>query len=189
MIPSSDAFDFLILPGLTNSGIDHWQSHWSMAFPNASRVLQDDWDTPQLTDWLTRLDQAVAQGTRPAILIAHSLGVALAVHWLASREPGRVKAALLVAPSDVESTEHTPDVVRNFAPLPRTPLPVPTITIASSNDPFVTLERARTFASGWASGFHNAGELGHINGASRLGLWPQGLVLLGRLLNRIPHSA
>ncbi|EKS27631.1 RBBP9/YdeN family alpha/beta hydrolase [Afipia felis] len=185
MIPSCEAFDFLILPGLTNSGVDHWQSHWSMAFPNASRVLQDDWDTPQLADWLARLDQAVAQGKRPVVLIAHSLGVALAVHWLTMHEPGRVKGALLVAPSDVESVEHTPDAVRNFAPLPRKPLPVPSITVASSNDPFVTLERARTFASGWDSAFHDAGELGHINGTSRLGLWPQGLVLLGRLLNRI----
>jgi predicted alpha/beta hydrolase family esterase len=90
-----------------------------------------------------------------------------------------------VAPSDVESGEHTPDAVRNFAPLPRKPLPVPAITVASSNDPFVTLERAKAFASDWNSAFHDAGELGHINGASRLGLWPQGLVLLGRLLNRV----
>lgn len=85
----------------------------------------------------------------------------------------------------MESPERTPDATRNFAPLPRKPLPVPTITVASSNDPFVTMERARTFASGWDSAFHDAGELGHINGTSRLGLWPQGLVLLGRLLNRI----
>ena len=189
MIPSCDAFDFLLLPGLGNSGVDHWQSHWSMAFPNASRVLQDDWDTPQLPDWLARLDNAVAQGKRPAILIAHSLGVAVAVHWLASREPGRVKAAFLVAPSDVESADHTPDTIRNFAPLPRTRLPVPTITVASSDDPFVTLERACTFASDWGSAFHDAGALGHLNGVSRLGLWPQGLVLLGRLLNRVSTTS
>lgn len=185
MIPSCDAFDFLILPGLTNSGVDHWQSHWSMAFPTASRVLQDDWHTPQLADWLVRLDQTVTQGKRPAILIAHSLGVALAVHWLSSRKPGRVKGAFLAAPSDVESAEYTPEATRNFAPLPRKPLPVPTITVASSNDPFVALKRARAFASDWNSAFHEAGELGHINGASRLGLWPQGLVLLGWLLNRV----
>ena len=183
MIPSCEAFDFLLLPGLGNSGVDHWQSHWSMAFPNTSRVLQDDWDTPRLADWLARLDNAVAQGMRPAVLIAHSLGVALAVQWLATRAPGRVKAALLVAPSDVESADHTPNEVRNFAPLPRAALPVPSTVIASSND--VTLARAGAFAASWESGFCDVGELGHLNGASRLGLWPQGLVLLGRLLNRI----
>lgn len=122
---------------------------------------------------------------RPAVLIAHSLGVALAVQWLATRAPGRVKAALLVAPSDVESADHTPNAVRNFAPLPRAALPVPSTVIASSNDPYVTLARAGALAASWESGFCDVGELGHLNGASRLGLWPQGLVLLGRLLNRI----
>ncbi len=185
MISSCEALDFLLLPGLGNSGVDHWQSYWSMAFPNASRVLQNDWDTPQLPDWLARLDNTVAQGTRPAILIAHSLGVALAVHWLTTRPSGRVKAALLVAPSDVESADHTPDAIRNFAPLPRTALRVPAITVASSDDPYVTVARASAFAADWKSGFCNVGELGHLNGASRLGLWPQGLVLLGRLIERI----
>jgi uncharacterized protein len=37
-------FDFLVLPGLGNSGVDHWQSYWCMAFRNATRVLQDEWD-------------------------------------------------------------------------------------------------------------------------------------------------
>ncbi len=185
MIPSSEAFDFLLLPGLGNSGVDHWQSHWSMAFPNASRVLQDEWDHPRREDWLDRLDRHVADGRRPAILIGHSLGTALAVHWLASRPPGRVKAALLVAPSDVESAAHTPEDVRDFAPLPRTRLPVPAIVVASRNDPYVDPGRAKTFAENWGADFFDAGELGHINGASKLGLWPQGLLVLGRLLARI----
>lgn len=137
MIDPTTAFDFLLLPGLGNSGVDHWQSHWSMAFPNASRVLQDDWDRPLRDDWLRRLDRNVADGQRPAILIGHSLGTALAVHWLASHAPGRVKAALLVAPSDVESSSHTPDEVRDFAPLPQARLPVPAIVVASNNDPYV----------------------------------------------------
>lgn len=178
-------YDFLVLPGLGNSGVDHWQSYWSMAFPRATRVLQDEWDQPRLADWLTRLDHAVAQGAHPAVLIAHSLGVALAVHWLASRAPSRVKAALLVAPSDVESPAHTPEETRDFAPLPRDPLPVAATVIASSNDPFVPLARAEALAAGWGAAFCDAGELGHINGASRLGLWPQGLLLLGGLLARI----
>ncbi|RTL51142.1 MAG: alpha/beta hydrolase [Bradyrhizobiaceae bacterium] len=179
------AFDLLILPGRGNSGTDHWQSYWSMAFPSATRVLQDEWDSPRLTDWLPRLDQAVAQGRRPAVLIGHSLGVSLAVHWLTSRPHGRVKAAFLVAPSDVESPDHTPDVIRNFAPIPRTALGVPTTVVASTNDTFVSIERAEEFAGSWNAGFCNVGELGHINSTSRLGLWPQGLLLLGQLLGRI----
>ena len=185
MIDPMATYDFLLIPGLGNSGVDHWQSHWSMAFPNASRVLQDDWDQPKREIWLRRLDRYVGDGERPVILIGHSLGTALAVHWLASRSRGRVKAALLVAPSDVESAAHTPDEVRDFAPLPQTRLPVPAIVVASGNDPYVDFTRASNFAAAWGAEVCDAGELGHINGASRLGLWPQGLLVLGRLLAKI----
>ncbi len=43
-------YDFLILPRLSNSGVDHWQSWWRLAFRNSSRVLQDDGDNPGLSD-------------------------------------------------------------------------------------------------------------------------------------------
>ncbi len=185
MIDTTSDFDFLLLPGLGNSGVAHWQSHWSAAFPNASRVLQDDWDNPRRDSWLKRLDRQVSDGSRPAILIGHSLGTALGVHWLASRPPGRIKGALLVAPSDVDSPAHTPDAVRDFAPMPTGRLPVPALVVASTDDPYVAVARAEGFARQWGADFCNAGELGHINGASRLGLWPQGLLLLGQLLSRI----
>ena len=122
MRDATDVFDFLILPGLGNSGVDHWQSHWCAAFRNATRVLQDDWEQPQPDAWLNNLDAAIKQGIRPAILICHSLSCALAAHWATRNEPGRVKAALLVAPSDVDRPENTPDSVRAFAPMPLTRL-------------------------------------------------------------------
>ena len=178
-------FDFLILPGLGNSGVDHWQSYWGMALRNSSRVLQDDWDNPKLSDWLPRLDAAIANGTRPAVLICHSLSCALAAHWAARGKTGRVKAAFLVAPSDVEDASHTPESTRDFAPIARKPFPVPSLVVASANDEYVTLARAQEFARNWGADFCNAGELGHINSASRLGLWPQGLLMLGQLMARI----
>jgi len=181
----TSAYDVLILPGRGNSGVDHWQSYWSMALRQSTRVLQDEWDEPRLTDWLVRLDHVVEHGTRPAILVGHSLGVALAVHWLTTRTSGRVKAAFLVAPSDVESPAHTPQAARNFAPLPATRLPVPSMVVASTDDTYVSFERARSFAENWGSLFCNLGEAGHLNSASRLGLWPQGLLLLGELIAQI----
>jgi predicted alpha/beta hydrolase family esterase len=36
----------LILPGLGNSGPDHWQSHWERGDAACRRVEQDDWDAP-----------------------------------------------------------------------------------------------------------------------------------------------
>ena len=185
MRDATNDFDFLILPGLGNSGVDHWQSYWCLAFRNATRVLQDDWDNLKLADWLPRLEAAIAGGTRPAVLICHSLSCSLAAHWAARNAPGRVAAAFLVAPSDVESEAHTPASTRNFAPIPLTPFPVPSLVVASIDDPYVTVARAEQFAKAWGADFCNAGELGHINSASRLAFWPQGLLMLGQLLARI----
>lgn len=185
MRDATDAYDFLVLPGLSNSGVDHWQSYWCLAFRNASRVLQDEWDQPTLSDWLTRLDAAIAGGSRPAVLICHSLSCSLAAHWAARNKPGRVVAALLVAPSDVEDPAHTPGSVRDFAPIPPARFPVPALVVASTDDPYVTVGRAQHFAKAWGADFCNVGELGHINSASRLHYWPQGLLLLGQLLARI----
>lgn len=177
-------YDLLVLPGLGNSGVDHWQSYWCLSFRNATRVLQDDWDNPRLEAWLKNLDGAIAGGTRPAILICHSLSVSLAAHWAARNRPGRVAAAFLVAPSDIESDAHTPPSTRNFAPMPRVKFPVPALVVASIDDPYVTVARAQEFAKDWGADFCNAGELGHINSASRLGYWPQGLLMFGQLLAR-----
>jgi len=65
-----------------------------------------------------------------------------------------------------------------FAPIPLLRLPFPSIVVASSNDPFVTIARAQTFASAWGGEFVTMGEVGHINTASGLGAWPEGLALL-----------
>jgi predicted alpha/beta hydrolase family esterase len=187
MRDATNDFDFLVLPGLGNSGVDHWQSYWCLSFRNATRVLQDDWDNPKLDAWLDNLDAAIARGKRPAVLICHSLSCSLAAHWAARNRPGRVAAALLVAPSDIESDAHTPPSTRDFAPMPLKPFPVPSLVVASTDDPYVTVARAQEFARAWSADFCNAGELGHINSASRLGTWPQGLLMLGQLLARIPQ--
>lgn len=185
MIDLLRAYDLLIHPGLGNSGVDHWQSYWCMAFPNATRVIQDEWDEPRRDAWLARLDAAIANGTRPAILVCHSLACALAVHWASRGNTGRIKAIMLVAPADVDSPAHTPDCVRNFAPLPQTRLPLPTLVVASSNDTYLAMDRARALAQAWGADLCAVGDLGHINSEMRLGLWPQGLVLLGQLAARI----
>lgn len=188
MQDATASYDFLIHPGLGNSGVDHWQSYWCMAFRNSTRVVQDEWDAPQPQAWMARLDATIANGTRPAILICHSLACALAAHWAARNNPGRIKGVMLVAPADVDSPTHTPDSVRAFAPLPLNKFPVPSLVVASRNDSFLAFERARQIATHWGSDFCDVGELGHINSECRLGLWPQGLLLLGQLIVRIEQG-
>src|SRR5687768_8137255 len=92
----------LILPGLGNSGPDHWQTHWERAYPEFLRVVQENWDTPSADAWVDRLHREIIASTTPAILVAHSLACCLVARWALKRS-GPVAAALLVAPSDVEA--------------------------------------------------------------------------------------
>ena len=129
----------------------------------------------------------LAQRRTPAVLVAHSVAVALvnhsAVAW-AQRHPTRampVKGALLVAPSDVESPTWPPGLL-GFAPMPVQRLPFPTIVVASSNDPRVSLERAQYFAAAWGARLEVPGALGHMGADSQLGMWPQARAWLDELL-------
>jgi uncharacterized protein len=65
--------------------------------------------------------------------------------------------------------------------MPLTKLPFPSITIASSNDYYVTIERATLFANAWGSELVNIGDAGHINVAAGFGPWENGLKYLQRL--------
>jgi uncharacterized protein len=170
----------LILPGLHDSDAGHWQSRWEARDETLLRVIQDDWETPHCADWIARLDQAVALTGPDTVLVAHSAGCALVAHWAVGGSSTRIRGALLVAPSDPEAASFPPGP-RGFAPVPLLRLRFRSIVVASSNDPYVTLSRAETFAKKWSSEFVMIGEAGHINSASGLGEWTEGLALLNTL--------
>jgi uncharacterized protein len=169
----------LILPGLFDSGPEHWQSRWEAAHAGFRRVVQDDWERPRCADWVARLAEAV-RSTPEAVLVAHSSSCALVAHWAAAHPSGRVRGALLVAPSDPEAPSY-PEGPTGFAPMPLHRLEFPTIVVASGNDRYVTGQRARQFAEAWGSRFVDIGNAGHINTESGLGDWPRGLALLQEL--------
>ena len=175
----------LILPGLYNSGPEHWQSRWESAHPEFRRVTQDDWERPRCADWVAQLDAAVI-ATPDAVLVAHSSSCALVAHWAAAAGSRRIHGALLVAPSDPEASSY-PAGPTGFAPMPLQRLPFPSIVVASTDDPYVTLARAQAFASAWGSRLVAVGACGHINSASGLGEWPEGIVLLQEL--RSPRAS
>ena len=174
------ATPILILPGYADSNPDHWQSHWERADPACRRVVQDDWLAPRLGDWLARLDQYVDGCAAPPVLVAHSLACSLVAHW-SERSSAPVKGALLVAPADVDSPLHTPDEVRSFGPIPLARLRCPSTVIASTDDPFTTMERARAMARAWGSELVTLERAGHINAVSGFGPWPEGRRLLHAL--------
>src|SRR3982751_1521232 len=153
----------LILPGWQNSGPDHWQSRWENAH-GYTRVEQHDWMRPLRGDWSARLEDGVLSFDEPAVLTA-----AWASH---SRNTHRVKAALLVAPPDVERDD-VRQMLPGWAPVPLRKLPFPTVVFCSSDDPFCAPERARQFAAAWGAELVNAGPRGHLNADSKLGDWAE----------------
>jgi uncharacterized protein len=179
MRPASDPSPVLVLPGLSNSGPQHWQTLWMARHPGFRRVEQKDWETPRCADWVANLDAAVQHAGPQALLVAHSAACALVAHWVAAH--GRkVRGALLVGPSDPEAASY-PAGPTGFAPMPLVRLPFPSTVVASTDDPYVSLGRAELFARSWGSRFVNIGKAGHINSASGLGGWPRGLELLEEL--------
>ena len=175
----------LIVPGWLNSGPQHWQSLWERTYRNARRVEQQDWAAPRREAWVRELDTAVSNAIAPVALIAHSLGCITVAHWTASassQQLAKIHSAMLVAPADVERPDCIPEL-RNFAPMPKDRLPFATLLIASSNDPYCALPRARSFAECWGSGFRDIGDAGHVNAESGFGEWPEGESLLLSLTN------
>ena len=170
----------LLVPGYQNSGPGHWQSLWEGAHGDIHRVEMPNWEFPRKAEWVEALDDAVAACAEPPILVGHSLGSLAIVHWAASHQR-EVRGALLATPADVERPDALA-LLRGFGPIPRETLPFPAIVAASSNDPFMALDRARGLALDWGARFVDLGPRGHLNDASGHGEWPLGEALLQELM-------
>lgn len=174
----------LTIPGLWNSGPQHWQTHWEAKSPEVVRVMQRDFDHPDRDEWVATLDTAIRSCSSPPVLAAHSLGCSLVAQWAKDRGGAGVAGAFLVAPSDVEAPDY-PIEGRSFATIPLVRLPFPSIVVASTDDEYVSLDRARTFANAWGSRLEIIGPAGHINGPSGYGPWPGGEAMLREFVNAV----
>jgi predicted alpha/beta hydrolase family esterase len=178
----------LILSGLHGAGSDHWQTAWQQSFPSMQRVEQTNWEKPVYADWSARLTEAVAQAPRPIVLVAHSLGTSLTMRWsFEQREHAKkVAGAFLVAPTDRDWFDASPSSpVRGWGPMILERLPFPAMVIASRNDDRVSFDRAEIFAKAWGATLVDAGNLGHIGSAAKLGLWPFGLFYFGQFVGAL----
>jgi len=68
----------LLLPGLWNSGPEHWHTYWERAY-GFTRLIQRDWETPARTDWVATIDAAVAGAPGAVVLAGHSLAIVVVV--------------------------------------------------------------------------------------------------------------
>lgn len=173
------------MPGLAGSDEGHWQTIWERRYPqDFERVGQDNWDWPVMTQWIARLQEKLGKATSPVVLVAHSLGCITLVHWARHYVSDLVKGALLVAPADAEQSKRL-SFVEGFAPIPVVKLPFPSVVIASTDDIYMTIERAEYFAGKWGSDFISVGAQGHINASSGLLDWPFGQQALADLTGRL----
>ena len=170
----------LLLPGWLDSDASHWQSRWERLH-GYHRVEQSDWLWPKRGDWMARLEEVLLESDAPALLVAHSLGCHLVAAWAAhSQHRARVRAALLVAPPDIERDDMPPNL-HPWRPIHRQPLPFAAVAVTSDNDPFSAPERSARIARAWGARQVGIGAAGHINGESGLGDWPAGHALLESL--------
>jgi predicted alpha/beta hydrolase family esterase len=169
----------LILPGIGNSGPKHWQSLWEASNPSFRRVEQRDWDAPVCSEWIASLEEAVSNSGSETVLVAHSLACLLVAHWAAVTRL-RIRGALLVAVPDPEGANFPAEAI-GFGPVPQKALPFRTIVVASTNDPYGSMDHASRCTSIWGSDLVVINGAGHINSDSGLGEWREGFALLQRL--------
>jgi predicted alpha/beta hydrolase family esterase len=169
----------LILPGLGDSGPQHWQSLWEQSQPDFVRVQQRDWDNPICEEWVAAIEEAVKRAGPDVVLVAHSLACLAVAHW-AAKPHAPIKAALLVAVPDCRGPEF-PDEAVGFSDTPNQPFPFRTTVVVSADDPYASPEHSEQLAAAWGSRVVHIGSCGHINANSGLGAWAEGYELLNQL--------
>ncbi|MFZ7087879.1 RBBP9/YdeN family alpha/beta hydrolase [Curtobacterium sp. RRHDQ10] len=188
---------YVVVPGIWNSGDTHWQTLWERSWGDrAARIAPSSWEHPDRDDWVAAIDDAVRASAAAApgsatVIVAHSLGCLAAWAWLEQHDVGghddAVRGALLVAPPDPDASAF-PDDATGFG-APHAAVSTPVLLVASADDPFCAIDRARGFAATLGATFVDVGDLGHVNVASGLGAWPAGRDLLGRLLGEAADSS
>jgi predicted alpha/beta hydrolase family esterase len=68
-----------------------------------------------------------------------------------------------------------------WLPVPRRPLPFPSLVAASQDDPLGSFERVAELARAWGSRLVDLGKVGHLNPASGYGEWPQAEQLIDEI--------
>jgi len=177
----------LMVPGLRDHVAEHWQTLLQATLQEdghkAASVPPLEADKLSCAARVAALDKAISAIEGPVILVAHSAGVMITVHW-ARRHARKIHGALLAAPPDFETPlpagYPSQDVLQKngWLPCPRRPLPFPSIVAASRNDPLASYERVADMAADWGSRLVDLGAVGHLNPASGFGPWPEARALI-----------
>lgn len=159
---------------------DHWQTLLAERLEQQGRTVHI---VPQIAEGkmlraarVENLDRVIQGIEGPILLVAHSAGVLITVHW-AQQTKREIRGALLATPPDFETPlpagYSSPQTLaaNGWTPVPRARLPFPSILVGSRNDPVGKLERIRELANAWGSRFIDGGEVGHLSPADGYGTW------------------
>ncbi|MCO7174539.1 RBBP9/YdeN family alpha/beta hydrolase [Sporolactobacillus kofuensis] len=171
--------NYLVLHGLGGSTGGHWQE-WltnelkaqgkNVWFPNLP-----DWDHPKKDEWLSCLDDTMhaIPEDDPLVVVTHSLGCILWIHYAAQHQERKVSRLIMVCPpsNGLDKAE-----IQNFFPLPfdKRVLRITakeSLLILSTNDPFLSRDRICEYLD-FQIPCLILPEQGHINLQSGYGGWP-----------------
>jgi uncharacterized protein len=188
----------LIVPGLRDAVVQHWQTLLEARLRAAGRPVasvqpmgREDLDCTRKVAAIERTAQSV-EG--PIVVVAHSGGCVMLAHW-AQQTMRPVLGALMAAPPDFErpmpAGYPTLEALRagGWLPVPRARLPFPSIVAGSRNDPLADYERVAEMARDWGSRLVDLGEVGHLNPASGYGEWPRADEFIAELSTPLSASA
>ena len=177
----------LIVPGLRAHVPQHWQTLLASRLPRVRTVEpmgREDLDCARRVAAIEREANAIKG---PLLLVAHSGGVLMVVHW--ARQTQRVvHGALLATPPDFErampAEYPTIEELRagGWLPVPRDRLPFSSIVAASRNDPLGRFARVAELARDWGGKLVDLGRVGHLNPASGYGDWVGADSLIAELI-------
>lgn len=188
----------LMVPGLRDHVAEHWQTLLQAELLDQGRdarcVPPLEHDKLSRAARVAALEAALAAIDGPVVLVAHSAGVMITVHW-AARHRRPIRGALLVTPPDF--TQPLPPgypaqpalAQAGWLPTPLAPLPFPSLVAASRNDPLASQARVAEMAAAWGSGLVDLGNVGHLNPAAGYGPWPHAHDLLAELDTLVARQA
>lgn len=168
----------LIVPGLRDHVPQHWQTLLAPRLPRVRQVPPMGREDLDCAKRVEAIERELAGIDGPVIVVAHSGGVIMFAHW-ARKHSRPIQGALLATPPEFDRPmpEGYPTIEElragGWLPVPREPLPFPSIVAASRNDPLGRFERVAELARAWGSRFVDLGEVGHLNPASGYGEWPR----------------
>jgi uncharacterized protein len=177
-----DPVRLLVIPGLNDSGPEHWQSWLQGHFSRrAVRVEQSDWASADLAHWAQGIEMTLARHPKSRwVAVAHSFGCLALLRFLAQGGEG-IHSTLLVAPAD-------PAKFGVAAKLPQAQLRIPSVLLASETDPWMRFESAAAWARVWGSQLVSLGDAGHINAEAGFGPLPTAKSLVEQMIQRLERD-